>query len=302
MNTIEALRTFDGSRWRGRPAQMLLAGLLALSVQPAMAQTYRFKTIDIPGADQTVLFDGARSTIVGWNYDASGNPTCTLIQGKTYTAISDPNGVQTYCYGISNAGTVVGYYNTSDNAAIGFTYGNGTFSDFSLPGISGALPIAVSTNGIIAGYYYDQNNAPWGFALKGTKLTTFQVAGASYIFPSGVNSHGELALEEYDMSGNEHCLVGTAANFTELDVPGATQTSCIGINNDGKIVGNYVDSTGAYNGFAYDPATSSFYTIDYPGAADTYLRGSTGAETLLGYYRTTSGGSRQGMKAVGSFP
>jgi probable HAF family extracellular repeat protein len=300
MSTIGATRTFHGPRVR--PAQMLFAGLLAVSVQPAMAQTYTFKTVNIPGADQTALLDDAGGTIIGWNYDTAGDPTCTLIQGRTYTPISDSNGVQTYCYGISNAGTVVGYYNTSTDAAIGFTYSNGSFSDFSLPGISGALPTAVSTNGIIAGYYYDQNNAPWGFALRGARLTTFQVSGASYIFPAGVNSHGELTLEEYDSSGNEHCLVGNAPSFSELDVPGAMQTTCTGINNSGKIVGNYLDSAGAYHGFAYDPATSSFYTIDYPGAADTYLRGITGGEMLVGYYRTTSGGSRQGMKATGSFP
>jgi probable HAF family extracellular repeat protein/YD repeat-containing protein len=283
-------------------ALTMTACAFALSAQGAAAQTYKFKTINIPGASQTALFQDAGGTIVGWNYDASGNPTCTLIQGKTYTAISDPNGVQTNCYGISSAGTVVGYYNTSDDAAIGFTYSNGSFSDFSLPGISGALPIASSTNGILAGYYYDNNNAPWGFTLKGTKVTTFQISGAAYIFPTGVNSHGELTLEEIDSSGNEHCMVGNAPNFTELKAPGASTTYCFGLNNNGKIVGSYVDSTGAFDGYAYDPATAEFYTINYPGAADTYLRGVTNSETLVGYYRTASSGPRIGLKATGSFP
>jgi probable HAF family extracellular repeat protein len=304
VSTLAACRIGDKESVGLRVPSLLASVALTvlLSAQQAAAQTYKFKTINIPGADQTALFGDAGGPIVGWNYDPSGNPTCTLIQGKTYTAISDPNGVQTYCYGISSAGTVVGYYNTSDDAAVGFTYSNGTFSDFSLPGVSGALPTAVSTNGIIAGYYYDQNNQPWGFALKGTKLTTFQISGAAYIFPEGVNSHGELTLDEIDSSGNAHCLVGNAPNFTELTAPGASQTNCVGINNNGKIDGNYVDTTGAYNGFAYDPATSDFYTIDYPGAADTYLRGITNSETVVGYYRTANGGPRQGLKATGSFP
>jgi hypothetical protein len=76
----------------------------------------------------------------------------------------------------SLAGTVVGCYNTNNDAAIGFTYSKDTFSDFALPGISGALPTAVSTTGIVAGYY-DQNSQPWGFTLKGTKVATFQEAG-----------------------------------------------------------------------------------------------------------------------------
>jgi probable HAF family extracellular repeat protein len=275
---------------------------LALASQPAAAQTYKFKTVNIPGASQTALLSDGGGTIVGWNYDPSGNPTCTLIKGKTYTPISDPNGVQTYCYAISNAGTVVGYYNTSGDAAIGFTYSNGTFSDFSLPGISGALPIATSTNGIIAGYYYDQNSQPWGFTLKGTKVTTFQVSGAAYVFPSGVNSHGELTLQEIDTSGNEHCLVGSAPNFTELTAPGATETVCNDVNNNGKIAGSFVDSTGAYNGFAYDPATSTFYTINYPGMAETHIRAIANSDTVVGYYQATSSSPREGMKATGTFP
>jgi probable HAF family extracellular repeat protein len=304
VNTVAECRTGEkkGACLRATPVLVAVALSTMLSGAPALAQTYKFKTVNIPGADQTALLDDAGGTIVGWNYDVSGNPTCTLIQARTYTPISDPNGVQTNCYGISSAGTVVGYYNMADDAAVGFTYSNGTFSDFTLPGISGALPTAVSTNGIIAGYYYDQNSQPWGFALKKTKLTTFQISGAAYIFPAGVNSHGELTLEEIDASGNEHCLVGTAGNFSELLVPGATQTSCVGINNNGKIDGNYVDTTGAYNGFAYDPATSGFYTIDYPGATDTYLRGITNSEAVIGYYRTAIDGPRQGMKATGTFP
>jgi probable HAF family extracellular repeat protein len=281
----------------------IIAGLIATACgQPAAAQTYKFKTVNIPGSSQTSLLSDAGGTIVGWNYDPSGNPTCTLIQGKAYTAISDPNGVQTYCYAISSAGTVVGYYNTADNGAVGFTYSNGTFSDFSLPGISGALPIAVSTNGIIAGYYYDQNNEPWGFTLKGSKVDTFQVSGAAYIFPVGVNSHSELTLQEIDMSGNEHCLVGSAPNFTELSVPGAVETVCNSINNNGKIAGSYVDSTRAFNGFAYDPVTAAFYTINYPGMADTHIRAITNSETIVGFYQTSNGGPRQGMKARGTFP
>jgi hypothetical protein len=257
--------------------------------QPTMAQSYKFKTINIPGANETTLLDNAGGTIVGWNLDPSGTPTCTLVQGKTYTAISDPNGVQTYCYSTSSAGTVVGYYNTADNGVVGFTYNNGSFADFSLAGISGALPLAISTNGIIAGYYY-QDNEPWGFVLKKTKVTTFQIPGASYVFPIGVNSHGEMTVQEIDTGGNEHCMVGNGASFTELSVPEATLTYCYGINNSGQIVGNYFDTTGAASGFAYDPATSGFYTINYPGAADTYIRGITGSKTLVGYYRATSGG------------
>ncbi|HLY04745.1 MAG TPA: hypothetical protein VKR31_03260 [Rhizomicrobium sp.] len=291
-----------GGGIRAAALSTAMAMAAAASLHPAMAQTYRFKTINIPGATQTSLYAGARGTLLGWAYDSAGNPTCTIIQDKTYTPISDPNGVQTYCYGIDNAGEVVGYYNKSDDSAVGFTYSNGSFSDFSLPDISGALPSSISTNGVIAGYYYDQNNAPWGFTLKGTTVSTFQISGATNIFPVGVNKHGEMAIQELDTSGNVHCLAGTVSAQSELTVPGATETICHAINDDGKVAGTYLDSSGNIHGFTYDPSTSGYYTIDDPGMAATGIHGITNSETLLGYSEATSGGPMQGMKAKGSFP
>jgi probable HAF family extracellular repeat protein len=279
------------------------AALVAMLFGPeAAAQTYKFKTIDINAQDQTLVLGDAGGTILGWDMPSSGNPNCTLIKGKTFTTIADPNGTVTYCYGISSSGTVVGYYETSGDVAVGFTYSNGTFADFSLPnGVSGPLPLGISTNGVITGYYY-QNNGPWGFVLKGSKLTTFQISGAAYVFPIGVNSHSEVTIEEIDTSGNLHCYTGSGSSVSELNYPGASQTACVGINNTGQIVGTYVDSSGANNGFAYDPATSDFYTIDYPGMADTWISGITNGQTLVGYYEASSGAPQQGLKATGSFP
>jgi uncharacterized membrane protein len=291
-----------------RSVVMLSAASLAVTLMawPATAQSYKFKTIDINSNDQTALLSDAGGTILGWNIAPSGT-TCTLINGKTYTPISDPNGVATWCYNISSSGTVVGYYNTNNNggAAPGFTYSNGTFTDFSLPGVGvGPIPLAISTSGkYIAGYYYD-NNEPWGFVLKdGTKVTTFQIPGMAYIFPDGINGHGEMSVQTFDSEGNLHCFVGTATSFTELNYPGTTYaTNCEAINNNGQIAGFYTDSSGTQYGITYDPATQNFYTINVPGAADVNLLGITNVQTLVGFYQTTSGGPWQGLKATGSFP
>ena len=286
---------------------MLSAATLAVAVlgQPAAAQSYKFKTIDIPGEAQTALFGDAGGTILGWGISPSGTTNCTLITGKTYTVIADPNGVATWCYNISSAGTVVGYYNTADNAGYGFTYSNGTFTDFSLPGVGlGPIPLAISTSGkYIAGYYY-ANNEAYGFVLKeGTKVTSFQIPGMAFVFPDGINGHGEMSVQTFDNSGNLHCFVGSAANLTELNYPGTTYaTNCEAINNNGQVAGFYTDDSGTQYGITYDPATQDFYTINVPGAADVNLLGITNSQTLLGFYQTTAGGPWQGLKATGSFP
>jgi probable HAF family extracellular repeat protein len=277
---------------------------VALLGTAAHAQSYKFKTIDINEDDQTYLLSDAGRTILGWDIPSSGNPNCTLIQGKTDTQIADPNGTVTFCYNISNGGTVVGYYYTTDNEAGAFTYSNGTFSNFSVAGLPGPLPLAISTSGkYIAGYYYEDGE-PYGFVLKnGTKVTTFTIPGMAYIFPDGVNNKGEVSIQAYDQSDNMYCYVGPTSNLVQLNYPGTTyDTLCQGLNNKNQVVGTYTDSTGATDGFAYDPATQDYYTIDYPGAADTTILYITDAETLVGYYQATSGGSAQGMVAKGSIP
>jgi uncharacterized membrane protein len=277
----------------------------ALLGQPAAAQSYKFKTIDIPGETQTALFADAGGTILGSGISSPGDTSCTLIKGKTYTVIADPNGDATWCYNIRSAGTVVGYYNTANNGGYGFTYTNGTFTDFSLPGVGlGPIPLAISTSGkYIAGYYY-ANNEPWAFVLKGrTKVTTFQIPGMAYIFPDGINGHSEMSIQAFDTNGNLHCFVGTPANFTELNYPDTTcATNCEAVNNNGQVAGFYTDDSGTQHGITYDPATQTFYTINVPGAGDVNLLGITNGQTLLGFYQTTSGGPWQGLKATGSFP
>jgi probable HAF family extracellular repeat protein len=292
-----------------RSVFMLSAASLAVALlgQPALAQTYKFKTIDIPGEAQTALFGKGGSTILAWGISSSGTTNCTLITGTTDTVIADPNGVATWCYGISNAGTVVGYYNTNNNGgpAYGFTYSNGTFTDFSLPGIGlGPTPLAISVSGkYIAGDYYE-NNEPWGFVLKGgTKATSFQIPGMAYVFPDGINSHGEMSIQAYDEDGNLYCYAGTAANLTELNYPGTTYaTTCEAINNNGQVAGFYTDASGTQYGFTYDPATQNYYMINDPDAADVNLLGITNGQTLYGFYQATSGGPWQGLEAKGSFP
>ena len=57
--------------------------------------------------------------------------------------------------------------------------------------------------------------------------------------------------------------------YTSIDYPNALLTSAFGINKSGKIVGFYQDTNQKLHGFLYDPATSSFTSIDYPNPACT---------------------------------
>lgn len=64
---------------------MLSAASVAVAIAGghAAAQSYKFKTVDIPGEEQTALFGDGGGTILGWGISPSGVTNCTLIRGKT---------------------------------------------------------------------------------------------------------------------------------------------------------------------------------------------------------------------------
>jgi len=270
----------------------------------AAAQTYTFKTLDINKSDETVLVDITQYSILGWDQPPAGNPTCYIITGTSKVPLADPKGVATYCQGINASGVVVGYYENSANVAIGFTYANGVFNDFSLSnGAPFPLPLGISDTGAITGYYYDVHNNPTGFILKSTgALTTFRIPGMTNLFPIGINKTYQVTIQAFDTGGNLHAFLRRASSLTELAYPGATLTAVSKINNLGQAVGTYVDNAGGHHGFVFDSATAVYYSIDYPGMASTALNGINQRQTLVGDFRRTNGSPREGLRAVGSLP
>ena len=272
-------------------------------IQPASAQTYTFKKIDIVKSDETILRDIAKFTILGWDLPATGIPTCYMINGTSKTAIADPLGEVTYCYGINNADTIVGYYEHGDNIAVGFTYSLGVYSDFSLPnGAPSPIPLGTSDHGAICGYYYDINANPVGFVLRSGVVHLIKVPGALNIFPIDINNRNDVTLQVIDGAGNPHAYLRHGITMTELIYPGATLTIADKLNNQGQIAGTYTDQSAVRHGFVYDSATATYYTIDDPGKSETSLNAINDQQTLVGDFRNNPGASREGLKAVGSLP
>lgn len=290
---------------RGILAPFAAAALvLGLNAGQAAAQSYSFQKLDINKADETVLVGIAKYTILGWDQPSEGPPNCYLINGTARVPLADPKGVATYCEGINDLGVVVGYYENSANVAIGFTYANGVFTDFSLSnGAPFPLPLAISDIGAITGYYYDVHNNPTGFILKPTGvLATFRIPGMTNIFPVGINKTYQVTIQAFDTGGNLHAFLRRGTSLTELDYPGAALTVVSKLNNQGQIAGTYVDHAAANHGFVYDSAKAAYYPIDFPGMADTALNGINDKQTLVGDFRRVAGSPREGLKAVGSLP
>jgi uncharacterized membrane protein len=97
-------------------------------------------------------------------------------------------------------------------------------------------------------------------------------SAATYV--SGINASGTVVGEYYDSSYLEHGFIYQGGTVTSFDAPGAANgTTAIAIKNDGTVVGSYYDANYVPHGYIYTPATSTFTTVDMPGASSTTLGG-----------------------------
>lgn len=294
------------------PAILALAGSVVATLacagasaqtDPGAAPSYRFKRIDIDPQQETVLLQSGKSgAILGLDLTTT-SATCDLLQGALQTPIADPAGIATSCQGMNAAGTIVGYYETAQNVAVGFVYAGGSYADFVPPnGMTGLVPTAISDGGAIAGYYYDAEQGAHAFVSEGATFKTFSLPGITNLFPVGLNDRGVMTIQAFDTGGAVHAYLKAGARIIELAVPGSVETVIERINNRNQAVGTYFDAAGGQHGFAYDAVKAAYYTIDVPGAAATALDGIDDTQALVGDYRATAGGPRQGMKGYGSLP
>jgi hypothetical protein len=77
----------------------------------------------------------------------------------------------------------------------------------------------------------------------------------------------------------------TSYSFADIDVPGSQPGSTgfsfpLGLNNLGQVAGSYNDSSGNSHGFLY--SGGQYFTINAPGANDTYLAGINNAGDIVG--------------------
>ena len=149
--------------------------------------------------------------------------------------------------GISNNRQIAGYWTDITGADRGYTWQNGTFTNFDNPnaGPFGTGGSDVNDQGQVVGVYSDASGTQHGFL----RTCTNQAA------------------------------VDCGATYTTIDVPGAkvTQsnfefgpglgTASVGLNNSGTITGLYATgSSGAYYSDGFQYANGVFTSIDAPGA------------------------------------
>jgi hypothetical protein len=104
----------------------------------------------------------------------------------------------------------------------------------------------------------------------------------------GINDEGHLA--GYSARLGAYLLDGTAF----LPIPSEFPLFPMDLNISDQVVGFYFGSDKRAHGFFYDEG--SVFTMDYPGAAGTFLTGANDEGDLAGWYR--DGGTSHGFVAT----
>jgi hypothetical protein len=212
----------------------------------------------------------------------------------TYTQIDYPGAAQTECYGINNAGDMVGWYEDTGGNWHGFLLSGGTYTKVDYPGATTTLLRGLNDVGQIVGYgtfggNYD-NNSGFVFNIHTLVFTAVSDPDANVLttLPLAINNGGivvgfvqyQESLTQFPAYGFE--LRGTT--FTQIIAPpGASAVTQIqGITAEGLMVGitnSFSDPNFLLSHGKFQMLTKGF--PDYNAATGINSSGTR----IAGYYR-----------------
>jgi len=204
-----------------------------------------------------------------------------------FASVDYPGAAQSQVFD-SDGTTAVGsfLFDPASTPATAFTFTQGTYRIFAVPGSSESIATGISGTGLIVGVYQDLAGVRHGFADDDAGFTTVDFPGASQTQAIGVNAAGQIVGEYIDAADVEHGFVTTGGTFTAIDVPGATATVAAGINTAGDIVGVFADAAD-YRGFLLQG--DAFTPIDFPLATRTIAFGISDIGEIAGLYDDAAG-------------
>jgi uncharacterized membrane protein len=194
---------------------------------------------------------------------AADAPKLTFKFSKTNL----PGALQTFPYGVNNAGVTVGQYEDKATLLHGYVLNGKKLTKLDDPKGTKTACFGLNPNGAIAivGYYFNSKGNAVGFLYRRGKFTDIPgPKGATNSDASAINDSGAIVGSYTDSSGISHGFLLKGTTYTTLNVPGATYTVGTGINNKGSIVLYWEDSKGLLESSIYNGKT--YKTINVPGA------------------------------------
>jgi hypothetical protein len=308
-------------------APLLGAGALAT---PAVAHehghvtSYSFRTLNNQ-ADNTfnqLLGINQHDLIAG--YDGSGQAMhpnkgyLLSLNPVSYRNENWPASAQTQVTGLNDRGVSVGFWSSTNNAAVGnnapvndnraFVSDKGYFIDGDFPTASPAMPpvdqlLGVNDNDLAVGFYMDAagNTHAYEFDIRRDAFRELTPSGIANPTAAAINNQDDIAGFGTANGATVGYLLRRDGRVTILNVPGSSSTQALGINDSDEVVGTYTDASGVLHGFTWTPQ-NGFRTVDDPhsnqtSGSGTTINGINDKGELVGFY-VDANGNTDGLLAM----
>jgi hypothetical protein len=217
--------------------------------------------------------------------------------GGTVTEFYGSGTDVTYALAINNNEEVVGEYIDSSSIYHCFDMtSTGTITEITYPGALETACEGINDSGVITGWYENSSNQFYSFEDNAGVFTSLD-----FIFTSGINNNGDFVGyylgpgaaggESYGYLASPH----TMKSIATVAVPKAESTSTFGLNDAGVIVGQFTNAKGTTFGLEMN-GTKLTEIDDSSGlAGTTACYGINTADTIVGFYETTTSGATQGF-------
>lgn len=231
----------------------------------AKTKTYKFRSIDYPGAVTSTVYDFNGKTAVGQFYSPFSAFT---FHSASYAPLNIPGAIFSSGYGINTSGEIVGEYEDSSDDVHGFLYDGSRYTTMDYPGSALTKAWDINDTGLIVGYYIASNGVYHGFLYDKGTFTGINFPGADGTSAYGINSSGDV-VGTYSLAGIQNGFVLKNERYSTVDFPEADNTETFGINDAGSIAGFYYGNSGNDYGFTYIGGV--FHEVAVAGAVDTLL-------------------------------
>lgn len=201
-----------------------------------------------------------------------------------YNVFDFPAAYYTIATGVSNKGTIAGFYQEYAGAGErdsgyganvnGFIYTPGKTqpTELNLPGCTETELYGVNDSGTAVGNCPGSFNTVKFYGIAYNPATQVEtdliVQNSQFTHAYGINDVGQI-VGAYNDGTTYHCFLYSSGSYIIIpDPPGSTLTICTGINNAAQVAGYFLDAQSQQHGFI---ATGPVLLDPVPSASDTGL-------------------------------
>jgi uncharacterized membrane protein len=320
-------------------AQVATAFVFAITITifalPALAQTFSYAAINVPGAVATEArginnngeIVGFYKTVACQDYDIKV-PSCAVKGFKfvngSFVKLMVPNSTSTAILGVNDLGDLVGFYRKSDGTRHGFIwYHTNVVKTIDFPGTASTQGVVTAAFGInrvgtvVGGVWSISSTGTFpsnGFVWVNGTFTTMDPTPSNPASPccwsvNGIANTGVIVGQLFDADFNQAWYKAGKDQDFFMEFPNNGDTFATGVNSRNDMIGNQATFGGGW--FAKNieanegttdatETTPSFIKVAFPGSMSTVPFGVNYARAVVGVY-TDSAGHQHGFMAKPNF-